>query len=343
MTTNNTFEIIAVEPDFDTFDMEQEFDPIPRIEIDTNNNPLLERSFFEALVLNSNTFDRKIDIEAFSVLSFCQILQINKENQEALLDKYSVDKKLLSKYLKLSSLELEEEDQADEEEKEFNNQERYKKIVSLCLDLALYEKAAQYIGKINEYNFREIYYLILANKIDANVQDNDGLTVLHWCAKIKMENSVLELIKTGKCDYNIQDNDGETILHKCADNFMEKCILELIETDKCDYNIQDNTGITILHYCAINEMENCVLELIKTNKCDYNIQNRLGNTILHMCGGYMERCILELIKTNNCDYNIQNQEGWTVLDLYKKYNLEKCISEINMYSSNKDDKDEEDE
>jgi hypothetical protein len=290
MTTNNIFEITAVE-------QEQVSDSTPRIQIDTNNK-LLRGTWFETVAKSdNNTFNRKIDTTAFSVLSVCQFLQNKKEEQGDLLNYFAIDKLLLAKYLKFTSMELEEKVVSN-----YNKmQDRFKKMVSLCLELEFYEKAEEYIGKIDKFDFTKINQLILANKIDANLQDNDGNTILHFYCGLVFNNNkfynniysireseakdfITKLIQTGRCDYNIQNNDGDTPLHLCSDRNKENFIFAFIKAGNYDFSIQNKYRETALHHIAftyISLFESSELvAIIKRTPNILNIKNNRGATPL---------------------------------------------------------------
>lgn len=82
--------------------------------------------------------------------------------------------------------------------------------------------------------------------------DEDGLTVLHWCASSpKGENLVPLLIGKG-AELNAKDNDGNTPLHfHCA----KKCLygVSALLQHGADPDCQTLTsGFTPLHLCAIH-------------------------------------------------------------------------------------------
>ena len=57
--------------------------------------------------------------------------------------------------------------------------------------------------------------LLLEQKADVNIQDNNGYTPLHWCASIGNE-KLCRLLVEHNASVNIQDNLGYTPLHWCA-------------------------------------------------------------------------------------------------------------------------------
>jgi ankyrin repeat protein len=105
--------------------------------------------------------------------------------------------------------------------------------------------------------------LLLANKAEVNVTDNNGSTPLHMTAKLKWHGNkgVAELLLANKAEVNVTDNNGHTPLHWAAANG-HKDVVELLLSNKADVNAKDKDDHTPLHYATTRGHQH-VAELLR--------------------------------------------------------------------------------
>lgn len=144
------------------------------------------------------------------------------------------------------------------------------------------------------YKFDILKKIINNPKCDINCKNSEGTPALFF---VKKEKTLLHLIENKKIDFNIQDNKGNTILHHCYYKSFNICLNRLIyisnNNDKINLNLKNNKGNTILHLICLgfNEeyFEKIFFQIIQTNKCDINIRNNNGNTCLELIKDYNQR------------------------------------------------------
>jgi ankyrin repeat protein len=126
--------------------------------------------------------------------------------------------------------------------------------------------------KIKEKKEREVFIerliYFLKYRVDINIQDNDGRTVIHK-AVIANDLIVVEKLLTKKADLSIRDIHGRTALHHTQWHGNYKIARWLIAAG-ADMNIPDNSGFTLLNYAAIFGHTKLVVALIASGVLMYN-------------------------------------------------------------------------
>ena len=126
--------------------------------------------------------------------------------------------------------------------------------------------------KIKEKKEREVFIerliYFLKYRVDINIQDTDGRTVIHK-AVIANDLIVVEKLLTKKADLSIRDIHGRTALHHTQWHGNYKIARWLIAAG-ADMNIPDNSGFTLLNYAAIFGHTKLVVALIASGVLMYN-------------------------------------------------------------------------
>lgn len=117
-------------------------------------------------------------------------------------------------------------------------------------------------------NFLEKLVFILKYRIDVNIIDKDGRTVIHK-AVLADNMEVVEKLLTKKVDLNIKDKQGRTALHHTQWKGNYK-IARLLIAAGADINEADYAGFTILNYAAILGHTKLVIVLILSGVLMYN-------------------------------------------------------------------------
>ena len=113
---------------------------------------------------------------------------------------------------------------------------------------------------------RLIYFL--KYRVNVDIQDNDGRTVIHK-AVIANDLLVVEKLLTKKADLSIRDVHGRTALHHTQWHGNYKIARWLIAAG-ADMNLPDNSGFTLLNYAAIFGHAKLVVALIASGVLMYN-------------------------------------------------------------------------
>jgi ankyrin repeat protein len=126
--------------------------------------------------------------------------------------------------------------------------------------------------KLKEKRERESFIERLVNflkyRVNVDIQDNDGKTVIH---KAVMANdlAVVEKLLSKKADLTIKDNHGRTALHHTQWHGNYKIARWLIASG-ADINMPDSSGFTLLNYAAIFGHTKLVVALIASGVLMYN-------------------------------------------------------------------------
>jgi ankyrin repeat protein len=126
--------------------------------------------------------------------------------------------------------------------------------------------------KIKDKKEREVFIerliYFLKYRVDINIQDNDGRTVIHK-AVIANDLTVVEKLLTKKANLSIKDIHGRTALHHTQWHGNYKIARWLI-AGGADMNVPDNSGFTLLNYAAIFGHTKLVVALIASGVLMYN-------------------------------------------------------------------------
>jgi len=113
---------------------------------------------------------------------------------------------------------------------------------------------------------RLVYFL--KYRVNIDIQDNDGRTVLHK-AVIANDLVVVEKLLTKKADLSLKDIHGRTALHHTQWHGNYKIARWLIAAG-ADMNMPDSSGFTLLNYAAIFGHAKLVVALIASGVLMYN-------------------------------------------------------------------------
>ncbi|KAF5986269.1 hypothetical protein FBULB1_2491 [Fusarium bulbicola] len=153
-----------------------------------------------------------------------------------------------------------------------------------------------------------------------------------WVDKLEV------MVYSGKVDMNVIDTHGETVLHKAVIKRSYKMIRELLASGNSSINCRNSRGLTPLaQACLIRDLD-AVSAFLETNLWGLSIADSLGNTPLHhaILAGSIP-ITSALIATGNVDITMKNMDGRTPLSLaclggnisLVKYLLDKSQADIN--------------
>ncbi|KAK9500655.1 hypothetical protein O3M35_001882 [Rhynocoris fuscipes] len=126
-----------------------------------------------------------------------------------------------------------------------------------------------------------------------------------------------ELKVANPLNVDVQNSEGVTPLH-ISSMYGRLEFVKLLLKSGANVNVQTKTtNMTPLHLACQNQKTQIVDILLKTNKCNMNIQDKLGNTALHYACQTNNTKLLILLLNNNPNINISNNNGKTPLDIAK--------------------------
>ena len=182
-----------------------------------------------------------------------------------------------------------------------------------------------------DYEFEELYNLLIKNPQLINVKDQKNETFLSYALKRK-NLEISELILTfSLLDLSYQDTKGNSYLHLAVINQYENVIKLLIKKG-ININLQNNEGNTALHY-AYNNGDIKYIAILIENKADLNIKNNMGLT--------PEEIKIDSLSVSfdiyNNNLNISNNtDNSCTINMNDKNNIEKYNSNKNtLISTNK--------
>ena len=161
--------------------------------------------------------------------------------------------------------------------------------------------------------------------------ETDNLNIRVWENGTEM---IEMLVKQYKMDINVKDNMGDTLLHKGMQsmfNAPDMLLTWLVEELKSDVNIKDAKGNTALHYavkCGCNSKS--FVKMMLNNGGDPNVQNNKGKTPLHYAvkNGNKYKDMVELMMAKGGDIDIKNNDGESVMSYISKYKTTHLVSAL---------------
>ena len=171
----------------------------------------------------------------------------------------------------------------------------------------------QYIKRLT----KRLAKYISEKKIDPNIKNKDGQTVLWYACEYKLTEELVLLLRAGT-KVNIRDKSDDTALHMACglwNGFTEG--VELLLKAGANPNIKNNNGETPLHVyldkCTRDKVE--IIELLFKAGGTLNVRDKNGNTpLLLACRSRYIKGVETLLK-GNANPSIKNKKGSSALDI----------------------------
>lgn len=154
----------------------------------------------------------------------------------------------------------------------------------------------------------------LANGMDPNMTDDQGMPLLVLAAREKSDKVAEALAANPKANIGIQDKAGENAMMLAALNGDLPMVQMLISKD-AEVN---KKGWAPLHYAAANGHDD-IVKLLLDHSAYVDAGSPNGTTPLMMAarGGHVST--VKLLLDNGADLNVKNQIGMNALDFAKQY------------------------
>ena len=154
----------------------------------------------------------------------------------------------------------------------------------------------------------------LANGMDPNMTDDQGMPLLVLAAREKSDKVAQALVDSPKTNIEIQDKAGENAMMLAALNGDMPMVQLLIAKD-AEVN---KKGWAPLHYAAANGNDD-IVKLLLDHSAYVDAGSPNGTTPLMMAarGGHIST--VKLLLDNGADLNVKNQIGMNALDFAKQY------------------------
>lgn len=156
----------------------------------------------------------------------------------------------------------------------------------------------------------------LRYRVDVDIQDNNGRTVIHN-AVIADDLLVVEKLLTKKANLSLKDNYGRTALHhtQWKGNYQ---IARWLIASGADMNQPDNSGFNILNYATILGHIKLVVTLVNSGVLMYN-KNPKNKKVAEFFKS-KEKNLDKLLTSEISDYKMKNALIEVIQNLKKELN-----------------------
>ena len=163
----------------------------------------------------------------------------------------------------------------------------------------------------------------LANGMDPNATDSQGMPLLVLAAREKSDKVAAVLLDNPKINIAAEDKSGENALMLASLNG-DMDLVKLLITKGAEVNKQ---GWTPLHYAAANGHDD-VVKLLVGYSADVNALSPNGTTPLMMAARGDHMSTAKLLLDHGANLNAKNQIGMTALDFAKQYKAPDAIKDL---------------
>lgn len=156
----------------------------------------------------------------------------------------------------------------------------------------------------------DVLNVLLANDVDVNAKDEDGLTPLHIASK-RGDLAIVIALLDKRAYINAEDKNGLTPLHLASQEGDLAIVRALL--DKGAYiDARDNRGLSPLHLAVYNRHMNVVNELLAKN-ATINETDRNRKTPLHIASAAGDLDCVKALLENGADVNAKDYSEFTPL------------------------------
>ncbi|THD20279.1 Ankyrin repeat and EF-hand domain-containing protein 1 [Fasciola hepatica] len=168
--------------------------------------------------------------------------------------------------------------------------------------------------------------LVLLDKIDVNLQNKNGETVLYRACKKAKENEefILELLKCD-ADPNLQTIRGRTALMEACQTdsvlVITGCVLQ-----GANLELSDKQGNRAIHEASrVGQLK--ALFALSAFGADFKAVDKKGNTALHYAAASSEQCC-KFLGQRGCDARIKNEDGQLPRNVATEQGKKLCVREL---------------
>ncbi len=170
----------------------------------------------------------------------------------------------------------------------------------------------------NSDTYFNIIKILLKNRANTNIQNNNGDTALMIAVNNMIPSIVTDLIMHG-ANVDIKNRNGDTALIQAVRNnntgYVEILLRDKLVNVNNVINEQNNMGYTALMY-AVKSGNRSIVELLIKNGADVNIQN-INNQLsaLMIAALYRQNSMIELLINSGANTDLKDSFGNTVFDI----------------------------
>ncbi|RDW63402.1 hypothetical protein BP6252_10947 [Coleophoma cylindrospora] len=157
--------------------------------------------------------------------------------------------------------------------------------------------------------------LLEQGHVDVNIRDKFGQAPLLWATQNGYESIVKLLLNTSQVNVNVQDKFGQTPLSWASRNGHEGVVKLLLKKDAIQIDIQDKYGRTPLSWAALNGSESIVKLLLETGQVNPDVQDKYDRTpLLSAAQKGHEAVVKLLLETGQVNPNVKDEFDYTPLE-----------------------------
>ncbi|MCT7601032.1 ankyrin repeat domain-containing protein [Aliarcobacter butzleri] len=182
--------------------------------------------------------------------------------------------------------------------------------------MCMVEEGLKITEKLDKAYFIKRLVNFLRYRVDVDIQDNNGRTVIHN-AVIADDLLVVEKLLTKKANLSLKDNYGRTALHhtQWKGNYQ---IARWLIASGADMNQPDNSGFNILNYATILGHIKLVVTLVNSGVLMYN-KNPKNKKVAEFFKS-KEKNLDKLLTSEISDYKMKNALIEVIQNLKKELN-----------------------
>nr|XP_036576344.1 ankyrin repeat protein [Colletotrichum truncatum]KAF6783069.1 ankyrin repeat protein [Colletotrichum truncatum] len=156
----------------------------------------------------------------------------------------------------------------------------------------------------------EVVEVLLENRVDVSVADNNGWTPLH-AASSNGHFQVVKALLENNADVSVSNNFGCTPLHTASYKGHLQVVWVLLE-NKAEASVADTQGWTPLHAASSNGHFQVVKALLENN-ADVSVSNNFGCTPLHTASYKGHLQVVWVLLENKAEASVADIHQWTPL------------------------------
>ena len=150
-------------------------------------------------------------------------------------------------------------------------------------------------------------------KLDLEVQDNNGMSLLHCAVKNKQDAIITYLIRVRACSPKTQMKNGTSPLYDTAKSGTAEQV-KLLITFGADVNAATNAGVTPLHQAAARGNLDMVKELVEAG-AEVNAMAKDGRTPIFYAAARGKASTVSYLLDKKAEINLADENGMTPLIL----------------------------
>lgn len=178
------------------------------------------------------------------------------------------------------------------------------------------------------------------HKVDNNSHDTSKRYPIHL-ATVNGNFTIVKLLIENKANPNVQDNEGNTPLIKSIECGHEHLVKYLL-SNGADPNLSDLDNNNAMHWALMTESIIAIDALMSSKKCDLALKNSKDETCLHLAvrSPLINTVTFDAMIRGGSNLDAKDQFGLTAIDIAIACNNKIAINAMNCYFGGKEEQEE---